>query len=164
MQRVWQLKSTTKPFESNANYEEMTGPPLSLFFQFKEKFRNEFFWPVCRIASVAQKARVARFFFVKNTKAGRNIPKCSQNFQMPIKYTKYYKWPEYITTVSILRSSKVYPYWDVWSEKKPSCNPAPNWKPFTNWNSESLRFDNKTKQSQKVSSFAVKKIVVSFAI
>jgi hypothetical protein len=37
---------------------------------------------------------------------------------------KYYKCPEYLATVSILRFSKIYPNWDVWSEKKPSVNPG----------------------------------------
>jgi hypothetical protein len=37
---------------------------------------------------------------------------------------KYSKWPKYITTFSIPRSSKIYPNWDFWSEKITSGNPA----------------------------------------
>jgi hypothetical protein len=37
---------------------------------------------------------------------------------------KYSKLPDFITTFSIPRSSKIYPNWDFWSEKKPSGNPG----------------------------------------
>jgi hypothetical protein len=37
---------------------------------------------------------------------------------------KYCKLPEYISTFSIPRSSKIYSNWDFWSEKKPSGSPG----------------------------------------
>jgi hypothetical protein len=50
----------------------------------------------------------------KITKCPLNIPYCRKVFPM----TKH------ITTFSIPRSSKIYPNWYFWSEKKPSGNPV----------------------------------------
>jgi hypothetical protein len=42
---------------------------------------------------------------------------------------KYSKWPEYITTFSVHRSSIIFPNWYFWSEKKPSGNPVRDLSP-----------------------------------
>jgi hypothetical protein len=39
---------------------------------------------------------------------------------------KYSRGPENISTISNLRSSKIYPNWDFWFENKPSGNPDSN--------------------------------------
>jgi hypothetical protein len=44
---------------------------------------------------------------------------------------KYYKGPEYIATISIAMSYKIYPnFRDFWSEKKPSGSPATTHQPL----------------------------------
>jgi hypothetical protein len=52
---------------------------------------------------------------IKNYVKYKNIPNGRKIFQM----TQHIG----ITTFSIQRSSKIYPNWDFWSEKKPSGNP-----------------------------------------
>jgi hypothetical protein len=60
-----------------------------------------------------------------------NVPNLGKNIPNDYKITKMYpvivqysKWPVYITTFSIPRSSKIYPNWDFWFEKKPFGNPG----------------------------------------
>jgi hypothetical protein len=48
-------------------------------------------------------------------------PNGHKKYPMVVKYSKI---PEYMTTFSIPRSSKIYPKWDFWSQKKPSGNPG----------------------------------------
>jgi hypothetical protein len=55
----------------------------------------------------------------KYTKMAIKLPKVHKIYLMIIKYSK---WADYITTFSIPRSSKIYPNWDFWSEKKSSGN------------------------------------------
>jgi hypothetical protein len=47
----------------------------------------------------------------------RKLPNAHKIYTVVIKYSK---WPEYITAFFIPRSSKLYPKWEFWSEKKPS--------------------------------------------
>jgi hypothetical protein len=49
------------------------------------------------------------------------LPNAHQIYTTVINYSKY---SEYIATFSIPRSSKIYPNWYFWSEKKPSGNPG----------------------------------------
>jgi hypothetical protein len=49
------------------------------------------------------------------------LPNAHKMYPVVVQYSK---WSEYITTFSIPRSSKIYPNWDFWFEKKPSGNPA----------------------------------------
>jgi hypothetical protein len=52
----------------------------------------------------------------KCTKGALKIPNVHKIFQMAIN----------TSTFSNLRPSKIYPNWDIWSENKPSGNPAPD--------------------------------------
>jgi hypothetical protein len=49
------------------------------------------------------------------------LPNAHKIYTMVVIYSK---WPKYITTFSIPRSSKIYPKEEFWSEKKPSGNPV----------------------------------------
>jgi hypothetical protein len=60
-------------------------------------------------------------------KRGKNIPndyKITKGHKTYPMVVKYFKRPEYITTICIPMCSKIYPNRDFWSEKKPSGNPG----------------------------------------
>jgi hypothetical protein len=81
------------------------------------------------IDRVADEIRVARFFLVQYTKAGKiyqMTTKLTNARKIYLKVVKYSNSPEYTTTFAIPGSSKMYPNWDFWSEKKPSGNPGRN--------------------------------------
>jgi hypothetical protein len=83
-----------------------------------------------------QPTRVARFFLVHDTKTGK---KDQMN-----------------TTVSNLRTSKIYPNWDFWFENKPSGNPASNC--FRSRLNERMRFFRTTELPLHPSFLAKRKI------
>jgi hypothetical protein len=71
--------------------------------------------------------RVARFFFVQYTKAGKNIPNDYKITKCPLNIPnggKIFKMAECITAFSIPRPSEISTYWYFWSENKTSGNPA----------------------------------------
>jgi hypothetical protein len=60
-------------------------------------------------AGLAAGSRVARFFSVQCTKARKKYTKLANSHKIYPIVVNYFKWPEYITTFSIPRSSKIYP-------------------------------------------------------
>jgi hypothetical protein len=64
-------------------------------------------------------ARVARFFLVKQTKTGENLPNNHKIYPTAIKCTKL---QQIIPTFPLPRTSKICPNWDFWYEKIPSGN------------------------------------------
>jgi hypothetical protein len=62
--------------------------------------------------------RVARYLFLDTI----HIPKRGKIYQITTTLPNGHKI--YITALSILRPSKIYPNWDFWFENKPSGNPV----------------------------------------
>jgi hypothetical protein len=62
------------------------------------------------------------FFLVQHTKTRGKYSKWLQNYipkthKIYPMVVKYYKWPKFITPISIPMFSKIYPNWDFWSQR-----------------------------------------------